>query len=92
MEEPPRGKTIVCDVGALAGADLEIVDALARLAVALRRSGRELRLRNASPGLRELIAWLGLLEALGVEAVRQSEQGKEAGGVEEHGELADPAA
>jgi hypothetical protein len=92
MEQLPRRKTIVCDVGALDGADLEIVDALGRLALAVRRSGGELRLLNASPGLRELIDWLGLLEALGVQAVGEPEQGEQARGVEEHGELADPAA
>jgi ABC-type transporter Mla MlaB component len=47
-------------------ADAVAVDALARLQLAARRHGCELRLRNASPELRELIAFMGLRDVLRV--------------------------
>jgi anti-anti-sigma regulatory factor len=47
-------------------ADAVAVDALARLQLAARRHGCELRLRNASPELRELIAFMGLQRVLRV--------------------------
>jgi hypothetical protein len=86
----PRCKTIICDVQALAQPDLETVDALARLALTLRRGGLELRLRNASRELRELLAFSGLVDALGVEPGREAEQREQRLGVEEEAELADP--
>jgi hypothetical protein len=46
------------------------VDALARLALALRRQGSWLRLRHASPELVELIEFMGLADVLRVEAIR----------------------
>jgi ABC-type transporter Mla MlaB component len=49
----------VCDVDGVA-ADAVAVDALARLQVAARRRGCRVRLRGASDGLRDLIAFLGL--------------------------------
>ena len=45
-------------------------DALALLAVALRRQGSRLRLRHASPELVELIEFMGLAEVLRVEPGR----------------------
>jgi len=41
----------VCDLSALAGADLETIDLLARLQLAARRHGRTLRFLHASPAL-----------------------------------------
>ena len=67
------------------------VDALAQLALQARRLGLELRLVEAPGGLRELIVFAGLAEALGVEARRQPEQWEEALGVEEEGQLGDAA-
>ena len=60
---------LVCD---LSGAEptAATVDVLARLALSLRRRGCRLRVRRASPELRELIAFMGLTEALGVEMRR----------------------
>jgi hypothetical protein len=46
------------------------VDGLARLALSLRRRGRRLRLRHASPELVELIAFMGLTAVLGLEPER----------------------
>ena len=40
------------------------VDALARLQLAARRTGCQVRLRNASPELRELVAFMGLTDVL----------------------------
>lgn len=54
---------VVCDVAA-ARSDAPTVDALARLALLLRRDGRELQLARASPELRELVAFMGLAEVL----------------------------
>ena len=43
---------------------LELVDDLARLALAARRLGWSLRLRSADPGLVELMALVGLDDVL----------------------------
>ena len=91
MTTPPP-KTIVCDVSELAGADLETVDALARLALVLRRSGHDLWLRHVSRELRELLAFAGLLGVLVVEPGGEAEEWEQVLGVEEHRELGDPAA
>jgi ABC-type transporter Mla MlaB component len=48
-----------CDVGGI-GADAVVVDALARLQLAARRYGAQVRLRNASAELVSLIAFMGL--------------------------------
>jgi ABC-type transporter Mla MlaB component len=52
-------KTATCDVAGVP-ADAVTVDALARLQVAARRTGCSIRLANASPELRELVAFMGL--------------------------------
>jgi hypothetical protein len=68
----PRAKTIVCDAGGLpphAGT----VDALARLQLGARRCGVEIRLRDASTELQELIELVGLSDVLRVEPGRKPE-------------------
>jgi ABC-type transporter Mla MlaB component len=82
---------IACDVGLLTDADAVTIEALARLRLALHRRGLELRLRNASSELRELINFFGLDEVLRVEPGRKPEEWEEPLGVEEEGELGDPA-
>ena len=52
-----------CDVAGV-DPDAVTVDALARLQLAARRLGCEVRLCNASAELRELIAFMGLREVL----------------------------
>jgi ABC-type transporter Mla MlaB component len=52
-----------CDVAEVA-ADAVAVDALARLQLAARRHGCQVRLRNASHDLRELVAFMGLADIL----------------------------
>jgi hypothetical protein len=64
--------------------DLAIVDTLARLRLAGRRLGFDLRL-YPSPELRELIEFVGLRDVLG-----EAEEREEPLRVEEERELADP--
>jgi hypothetical protein len=72
MPEPcPR--PIDCDAGDLAP-DLGSVDALCRLQLGARRQGLELRFVRPSDELRELLALLGLADALHVEVERQTEE------------------
>jgi anti-anti-sigma regulatory factor len=91
MRARRRCPTIVCDVSAVVDADVATVGALARLQAAARQLGFELRLRHASPELRELVALVGLDEALGVEPRGQAEEREQRLGVEEERELGDPA-
>jgi ABC-type transporter Mla MlaB component len=52
-----------CDVAGVRP-DAVTVDALARLQLAARRTGCQVRLRNASPELRDLLAFMGLRDVL----------------------------
>jgi ABC-type transporter Mla MlaB component len=54
-----HGDVAWCDVSDVPP-DAVTVDALARLQVAARRTGCSIRLRNASPELRELVVFMGL--------------------------------
>jgi hypothetical protein len=95
MTGPPPS-TIVCDVGALAP-DARAVDVLARLQLEAKRLGHEIRLRNVSSELRELLAFAGLRDVLRAEAGcvepgREPEEREQPLRVEEEGELDDPAA
>ena len=87
---PPGPSTVVCDVGALAP-DGVAVDVLARLQLAARRLGLEIRLRHASRELQQLLAFVGLDDVLRVEPGGQAEQREQRVGVEEERELDDPA-
>jgi hypothetical protein len=73
-------------------ADLGLVDALARLQLAARRSGYEIAVTEAPRDLVELIELAGLAEVLGVEPLRQLKQREQRLGVEEERELPDTAA
>lgn len=57
---------VVCEVGALAPADLAAVDALARLKLAAGRSGHRIRFDGAGPDLRALLLLTGLGGTLGL--------------------------
>ena len=72
-------------------ADLGTVESLARLRLAARRSGLELRLTRVPADLEELITFLGLAEALGLDPRGQAEEREQRLGVEEERELDDPA-
>ena len=72
--------------------DLAVVDALARFALEERRRGSVFRLADAPADLRELLVLTGLDGVLlGVEPGREPEEREERVGVEEEGELHDPA-
>ena len=86
----PRPSTLVFDVGALPP-DAAAVEALARLQLAARRIGLEVRLCRASNELCELIVFCGLDDVLRVEAGGQAEERKDRLGAEEERELDDPA-
>jgi ABC-type transporter Mla MlaB component len=58
-----RPETALCDVRGV-DPDAVTVDALARLQLAARRHGCQVRLRNASDELRELVAFMGLEDVL----------------------------
>jgi ABC-type transporter Mla MlaB component len=65
MPSPERSATtfVVCDVHGVK-ADAVTVDALARLQLAIRRQQCQVRLRGASPELRELVVFMGLADVL----------------------------
>ena len=86
----PRPSTIRCDVGALAP-NVAAVEALARLQLAARRAGLELRLCRASSDLRDLLVFCGLEDVLRVELGGQAEEREDPLGAEEERELDDPA-
>jgi hypothetical protein len=68
-------EAIACDASGLA-AEVAAVDALARLALVARRLGCPLKVRRASPELRDLVDLCGLSDALGV-AGRNGRQAEE---------------
>ncbi len=88
------GSVVHCDVAGVEP-DAATVDALARLQLAAQRHGCQVRLGDASEELVELVAFMGLGDALAVtlrvEPRRQPEQGKQRLGSQEERELADPA-
>ncbi len=61
--EQGRGATALCDVSGV-DPDAVTVDALARLQLAARRHGCQVRLRHASPELLELLAFMGLRDVI----------------------------
>jgi STAS domain-containing protein len=84
---------VCCDVSELA-AELAAVEALARLSLVARRLGCPLKVRRASPELRDLVEFCGLSAALGVgrQRRRQPEQREQAVDVEERVDPHDPPA
>ena len=86
----PRPSTIVCDVRALPP-EAAAVEALARLQLAARRIGLEIRLCRPSSELRDLLVFCGLDDVLRVEAGGQAEEREDRLGAEEERELDDPA-
>jgi ABC-type transporter Mla MlaB component len=87
---------LVCDVAALTQPDAGTVEALARLQLTARRLGRDVRLRDASRELRELLDLFGLTDvlpaggALRLEPLGQPEEREQPLGVEERVEMGDP--
>ena len=64
--EPSESAVITCDVGGLTDPDAAMMDALARLQLTARRLGCEVRLRNASDELHDLLALAGLCDIIGL--------------------------
>ena len=85
-----RRSTVVYDVGAISLPDVRTIDALARLQLGALRHGVRLRLLGASAELLELIALVGLSDALPVVLQGQAEDRKERLRVEEEAELDNP--
>jgi hypothetical protein len=67
--------TLACDAGRLTNPTVGTVDALARLQLTLRRSGRAMDLRHAPNELRDLLALVGLFDFLPV-SVRAGTEGR----------------
>lgn len=84
-------RTVVLDCSALAEADAEQLEGIARLYLRLKRRGCALRLANPSEGLLELIELAGLASVLGVEAGGEAEEREDPGRVQEEGQLGDEA-
>jgi ABC-type transporter Mla MlaB component len=86
-----------CDVGAITAPDAVTIDALARLQLTAKRLGCEVRIRRASPELRDLVAFMGLSGVIplsdrsGLQARRQPEEGEQPVRGEEERDPADPA-
>jgi hypothetical protein len=91
MTTGERTRTIVVRLEGGTAPDLGMIDALARLHLAARRTGWTMRLRVACPELCELIELAGLADVLALDALGQPEDGEELG-VEEVVEPRDPIA
>lgn len=91
------GDLVDCDVRGLSEPDAVAVEALARLQLIAIRLGRRIRLRHACRELQELLILMGLRDViplaagLALETSRKAEQRKEARGIEEEADAADPA-
>lgn len=87
-------RLVICDARALA-ADLQVLDALARLCLTGQQVGCRIRIRDASEALVELACWLGLdrvlFEPSAFEAERQTEQREQPLGLQEEDDAADLA-
>jgi len=87
-----RRTRVVLDCGYLTQPTAATIDQLASMQLAARREGCRLELAGAPPRLLELLDLCGLAEILGLELERQAEEREELLGVEEEGQLPDPAA
>lgn len=56
--------SVVCDLTAVTKPDTVLIEALARLQLTAMRLGHHIRLRNASTGVRDLLALTGLADIL----------------------------
>ena len=63
-------RTIILDLAGCGVPDAGLVDALALIQLAAKRAGVELRLQNGDRALAELIAFMGLSEALRIDPLR----------------------
>ncbi len=84
-------RTIILDCARLQPPNAGTIHKLARLQLLARRHGGSVRLKNPSASLTALIDLCGLAQTLGIETGRQAEEGEEPGGIEEEGDVGDPA-
>jgi len=89
-EADSRRPALVCDMGGVASPDLATVEALCRFRLALADQGYAIELRNASPGLRELLLLCGLDGVLPFVDQGQAEEREQPVGVEEEIQPDDP--
>lgn len=82
--------TVTLNCARVTRPDLDAIDQIARIHMAARRRGCEVRLEQPCDDLVALIELAGLSGVLRVEVQRKSEQRKQARGVEEERDLADP--
>lgn len=88
--ERSGAEVLVCDVAGLTRPDAGTIEALARLQLTARRLGRQVRLRDPSRELGELLDLFGLTDVLRVEPRRQPEEREQPLRVEERVEMGDP--
>jgi anti-anti-sigma regulatory factor len=84
-----RRRAVILDCSGLTGQDAAEIEWLAWLHLALRRESIELRLRNTSSSLVELIDFCGLTAVLRVEPGRETEERKEPCRIEEERQVDD---
>lgn len=83
--------TVILDCACVGEPDIATIERIARLQVAMRRRGFELRLRGAGAALVDLIAFSGLAGVLCCcEMQGQVEQREQPRRVEEEGDLRNP--
>jgi len=58
-----QARVLIIDVGQ-APADLQTIEAVAKLSLTARRLGRSMQLRHASPALADLVGFVGLADTL----------------------------
>jgi len=91
-------RRVDCDIGSIDRPDAATVDALARMQLAARRLGGNVRFRRVSDEMLQLLSFIGLEDVLlaefdgGVEPCGQPEEREQCGGPEERVDLADPPA
>jgi hypothetical protein len=78
-------------MGWVTSPDLATIEALCRFRLAVADHGYAVELRDASPGLLELLVLCGLEGVLPLVDEGQSEEGEQPGGVEEEIEPGNPA-
>jgi hypothetical protein len=94
---PGEAALVVCDAGRITEPSAVTVEALARLRLAARQLGTDIRVRDAHVRLRQLLAFTGLGEAIPIEGRSvlvphgQAEEREQPFHVEEVGDPADPA-
>jgi ABC-type transporter Mla MlaB component len=89
-EADSRRPALVCDVGEVTSPDLATIEALCRFRLAVADEGYAVELRDASPGLRELLDLCGLERVLRLVDQGQPEEREQPSGVEEEIQPGDP--